>query len=282
MTSRRPHPMLAALTVITVFLGVIWLAQRSLIYFPHGSPPSPAALGLPEAEIVTFDTEDGLHLEAWFVPAREPAQDRTVVVFNGNAGHRGHRAVLGALFAEHGLSTLLVDYRGYGGNPGLPSEAGLGRDARAAIAYLASRPDVNLARVVYFGESLGAAVAVGLAAQYPPAALILRSPFSTLAEIGQRHYPFLPVRWFLRDRFPSIERIGAIESPVLVIAGNADRIVPLDDSEALYEAARQPKRMVVIEGADHNDAELIFGPRVIRAVLDFLGEGAPQPQSGER
>jgi len=273
--------MLAALTVVTVFLVVLWLAQRSLIYFPHGSPPSPAALGLPQAEIVTFDTEDGLHLEAWFVPAREPRQDRTIVVFNGNAGHRGHRAILGALFAEHGFSTLLLDYRGYGGNPGLPSEAGLERDARAAVAYLASRPDVNLARVVYFGESLGAAVAVGLAVDHPPAALILRSPFSTLAEIGQRHYPFLPVRWFLRDRYPSLERIGAIESPVLIIAGDADRIVPLDDSAALYDAARHPKHLVVIEGADHNDAELIFGPRVIRAVLDFLGEGPRQPQSGD-
>ncbi len=262
--------MLALLTVVTVFLAVIWLAQRSLIYFPDGDVPPPAAVGLPHAEVVTFDTEDGLHLDAWFVPAREPSQNRTIVVFNGNAGHRGHRARLAALFAEHGFSTLLVDYRGYGGNPGLPSERGLERDARAALKYAASRPDVDLSRIVYYGESLGAAVAIQLAVDYTPSALILRSPFSSMAEIGQQHYPFFPVRWLLRDRYPSIDRIGRLESPVLVIAGDADRIVPFDDTLVLFDAAREPKRMVVIEGADHNDEALAFGPQAVRAIVDFL------------
>src|SRR6185503_2143413 len=116
---------------------------------------------------VQFTTEDGLDLDAWFVPASASPADRTIVVFNGNAGNRSHRAGLAALFAEYGWSTLLVDYRGYGGNPGLPSERGLERDARAAIRYLASRPDVDLTRIVYFGESLGAAVAIRLAVHYP-------------------------------------------------------------------------------------------------------------------
>ena len=193
---------------------MIWLAQRSLIYFPDGNLPSPAAVGLPDAETVMFDTEDGLHLEAWFVPARVPGLDRTVVVFNGNAGHRGHRARLAALFAEYGLSTLLVDYRGYGGNPGLPSEQGLARDARAASAYLAARGDVDPTRVVYYGESIGAAVAVRLAIERPPAALILRSPFSSMTAIGQRHYPFLPVRWLLRDSaVDRSSKLGCSASP---------------------------------------------------------------------
>ncbi len=262
--------MLPTLTAIIVLVGVIWLAQRSFIYFPDGAVPPPASFGLPEAEEVAFDTEDGLHLAAWFVPAREPSANRTVLVFNGNAGHRGHRARLAALFREHGLSTLLVDYRGYGGNPGLPSERGLERDARAALGYVASRPDVDATRVVYFGESLGAAVAVRLALDYPPAALVLRSPFSSMAAIGQLHYPFVPIRWILRDRYPSIDRIDEVSSPLLVIAGDADRIVPLDDSLLLFEAAREPKRLVVVEGADHNDEALTSGPRVIRAVVDFL------------
>jgi fermentation-respiration switch protein FrsA (DUF1100 family) len=262
--------MLALFTVVAVVLAVIWLAQRSLIYFPDGDVPPPGAVGLPDAEVVAFDTEDGLHLEAWFVPAREPSQNRTIIVFNGNAGHRGHRALLAALFAQHGFSTLLVDYRGYGGNPGLPSERGLERDARAALRYAASRPDVDLSRVVYYGESLGAAVAIGLAVDYPPAALVLRSPFSSMADIGQHHYPFLPVRWLLRDRYPSIDRIDRLQSPVLVIAGNADRIVPLDDTLALFDTAREPKRLVVIEGADHNDEALAFGPEVVRAIVEFL------------
>ncbi|HUF47608.1 MAG TPA: alpha/beta hydrolase [Vicinamibacterales bacterium] len=266
----RPHPVLSVLTVVGVVLFVIWLAQRSLIYFPDGDLPSPAAVGLPDAEVVMFETEDGLHLEAWFVPARPPVADRTIVVFNGNAGHRGYRARLAALFAEYGFATLLVDYRGYGGNPGLPSEAGLERDARAAIGYLATRPDVDLTRVVYFGESLGAAVAIRLAQQYPPSALVLRSPFSSLVAIGQWHYPFMPVSWLARDRYPSIERIGSIACPILVIAGDADRIVPIEDTRELFDAAPEPRQLVVIAGADHNDESLSFGAELVRSVVEFL------------
>jgi len=259
-----------AVTCVAVFLLVLWLAQRSLIYFPHGRVPAPAATGLPNTDIVSFTAADGVELEAWFVPAREPSQDRTIVVFNGNAGNRAHRAILAASFAERGFATLLVDYRGYGGNPGLPSERGLYLDARAALKYLASRGDVNMARIVYFGESLGAAVAVELATEFQPSAMILRSPFSSMTRIGAHHYPLLPVRQFLRDRYPSIDRISRITCPLLVIAGDDDRIVPLDDTQRLFDAAPGPKQMVVIEGADHNDEELMWGPRVIGAIARFL------------
>jgi fermentation-respiration switch protein FrsA (DUF1100 family) len=262
--------MITIVTIVAGLLAVVWLAQRSLIYFPDGQTVAPAAVGLPDAEPVSFTTEDGLELDAWFVPAREPIADRTIVVFNGNAGNRSHRARLAALFAEYGFSTLLVDYRGYGGNPGLPSEGGLSRDARGARRYLASRGDINLARLVYFGESLGAAVAVQLAIEHPPAALILRSPFSSLAAIGSRHYPFLPVRLILRDRYPSIDRIGLIRCPVLMIAGDADAIVPLDDTRQLFDAAREPKRLVIIENADHNDEALAVGARMTGAIRQFL------------
>ena len=253
-----------------MFLVVLWLAQRSLIYFPHGRVPAPAAVGLPSAEPVSFTTSDGVDLEAWFVPARQPSADRTIVVFNGNAGNRAHRAILAASFAERGFATLLVDYRGYGGNPGLPSERGLYLDARAALKYLASRADVNMSRVVYFGESLGAAIAVELAVEYTPSALILRSPFSSMTAVGSHHYPLLPVRQFLRDRYPSIDRIARVTCPVLVIAGDDDGIVPMDDTRRLFEAAREPKQLLVIEGADHNDEELMWGPRVIGEVDRFL------------
>jgi uncharacterized protein len=262
--------MLTPLAVVAAVLALLWFAQRSFIYFPDGHTPAPAAVGLPQAEVVSFTTEDGVDLEGWFVPARQPSADRTLVVFNGNAGNRSHRAILGALFAEVGFSTLLVDYRGYGGNPGLPSEGGLYRDARAALKYLARRGDVNLARIVYFGESLGAAVAIELAGEYPPAALILRSPFTSMTAMGARHYPFLPVRILLRDRYPSIDRIGQIRCPVLIIAGDEDAIVPLEDSRQLFEAAAEPKKLVVIHGTDHNDEALAAGPQLLSAIRQFL------------
>ena len=263
-------PVFTVVAVVLVLLAVLYFAQRSLIYFPHGEVAAPAAVGLPQAEVVRIETEDGLDLHAWFVPAREPSEQRTMLVFNGNAGNRAYRARLAALFAEYGWSTLLMDYRGYGGNPGLPSEPGLERDARAALKYALSRPDVDARRIVYFGESLGAAVAVRLAVDYPPAALILRSPFSSLTDIGAHHYPLLPVRLVLKDRYPSIDRIGRVQSPVLVIAGDADDIVPMQFSERLFAAANEPKRFVVIEDADHNDEALVTGPGVLKAIREFL------------
>ena len=168
------------------------------------------------------------------------------------------------------MQVLLVDYRGYGGNPGTPSESGFAADSRAALAYLVGRSDVDASRLVYFGESLGAAVAVGLAVEHPPAALILRSPFTSMADAGQYHYPFLPVRLLLQDRFPSIDRIHRIRSPLLVIAGERDRIVPIQQSRRLYEAASDPKTLVVVPEADHNDYELLAGDEMIRAIVRFL------------
>jgi fermentation-respiration switch protein FrsA (DUF1100 family) len=126
---------------------------------------------------------------------------------------------LAAALQRHGFQVLLVDYRGYGGNPGVPSKNGLAADGRAARAYLAGRPGVDLSRLVYFGESLGTAVAVDLAVEHPPAALVLRSPFTTMGDLGQHHYPFLPVGLLLQDRFAAIDQIQRIRVPLLVIAG---------------------------------------------------------------
>jgi fermentation-respiration switch protein FrsA (DUF1100 family) len=264
---------LGILGVVALLLGLVWFGQRGLIYFPDSHVPGPAAVGLAAADPETFETEDGLTLEGWFVPASDPASGYTVIVFNGNAGHRGHRAELAAQLAARGLAVFLFDYRGFGGNPGLPSERGLTRDARAALASVGRRPGVDLTRIVFFGESLGAAVAVRLALDYPPAALILRSPFSSLAAIGEHHYPFLPVRWLLRDRYHTADRIGRITSPLLVIAGDADRIVPVADSQTVFDAAPHPKRFLAIAGADHNDEALAAGPALVRAIVGLLTTG---------
>jgi fermentation-respiration switch protein FrsA (DUF1100 family) len=252
------------------------MGQRRLIYFPSRGAPSPGEVARLRAEPVSFTTSDGLTLSGWFVPAPGPPQGPgenarfTVIVFNGNAGDRGMRAPIAAALAPYGIATLLMDYRGYADNRGSPSEEGLALDARAARAYVAGRPGVDPARIVYFGESLGTGVAVRLATEQRPAALILRSPFTSLVDVGRYHYPLLPVRWLLKDRFDSLDRIRRIGCPLLVIAGDRDRIVPPDLSNRLFAAAGEPKRLVTIEGADHNDEELLAGRRMITAILDFL------------
>jgi uncharacterized protein len=256
--------------ILALVLLLFWLGQRRLIYFPFGEVLPPAAAGLPGAESITFPTEDRLTLSGWFVPAQSAAPKplATVIVFNGNAGNRAFRAPLAAALAARRISTLLFDYRGYGGNPGSPTEEGLAADARAARRYIAGRAGSD--RIVYFGESLGTGVAVRLAAEQPPAALILRSPFTSLTDTGRHHYPFLPVGLLLTDRYASIDRIAEIRCPLLVISGDRDSVIPVDQSRRLFEAAREPKRLVIVERADHNDYELLAGQRVLAAILEFL------------
>ena len=259
--------------VLAASLGLLWLFQRRLLYFPTPGPVPPAASAITGAEDVAFDTADGLRLHGWFVPPAgavdNPARP-AVLVCNGNGGDRSMRAPLAAALSRMGLAVLLFDYRGYGGNPGHPTEEGLAADARAALGYLAGRPGVDPARIVYFGESLGAAVALRLATERAPAALVLRSPFASLAEVGRRHYPVLPVSLLLRDRYDSAALAGRLDAPLLVVAGGRDRIVPASHSRRLFDAAPQPKRLVVLEGADHNDHELLAGPRLLAELRAFL------------
>ena len=246
--------------------------QRRLIYFPSPGPVPSAATLLPGGRDVVLDTEDGKRLGAWYLPATGGQPGPAVVVFNGNGGDRSGRAQLAAGLSRLGMSVLLFDYRGYGGNPGPPSEKGLAADARAAQTWLAAQPEVDPDRIVYFGESLGAAVAIGLAMERPPAALVLRSPFTSLAEVGKVHYPWLPVGWLLIDRYPSIDRIGSLAAPVMVIAGDRDDIVPESLSRKLYDAAPDPKRYLLVPGTGHNDPELVDGDRMLEEVGRFLSE----------
>lgn len=274
--SRAPGQVLTAVWIlvatVAVLLAVVWLFQRRLIYFPQSQDVPPVDTMLPGAEPVTFETADGLRLSGWYASRVATGRRVTVLVFNGNAGDRSFRAPLAAVLNQAGFSVLLFDYRGYGRNPGSPSELGLVTDARAALAYVAARDDVDAGRLVYFGESLGAAVAVGLAREHPPAALVLRSPFTSLADMGRLYYPFLPTNLLLRDRFDSLGQMGHLTCPVLIIAGDQDRVVPQNQSRRLYAAALEPKRFVSIRGADHNDFELLAGGQLVGEVMRFVEE----------
>jgi fermentation-respiration switch protein FrsA (DUF1100 family) len=277
---RLMRMLLPAVLVVIALLVFLWATQRRLMYFPMGQLLEPAEVGATHVERVTFPTSDGLTLQGWFFaaspsasPSSSPSPSRfTVIVFNGNAGNRSYRAPLATALQARGHAVLLFDYRGYGGNAGTPTEIGLREDARAARAFVMSRGDVDRERIAYFGESLGTGVAVTLAAEHAPAALVLRSPFVSMVDVGRTHYPILPVRWFLRDRYMSGERIAQIKSPLLVIAGDRDGVIPLEHSQQLYDAAAvaSPKEMLIIRGADHNDAALLDGDEMIAAVTAFL------------
>jgi fermentation-respiration switch protein FrsA (DUF1100 family) len=263
--------LLIPVAVIVVLLLAFWAGQRRLMYFPFGAVPSIASMQVDDVEEVVFEAADGLRLSGWFFTAAEANRARTVVVFNGNGGNRVYRVALAAALRRLGMHVLLFDYRGYGGNPGSPTEQGLAMDARAARKFLIDERHIDPRTLIYFGESLGSGVAVELATEHPPAALILRSPYTSMADVGQHHYPWLPVRLLLRDRYDSLARISSIRTPLLVIAGERDSVVPAAFSRRLYEAAPQPKTFISIPGADHNDDELLDGKLVIDALARFLG-----------
>ncbi|TMR98026.1 alpha/beta hydrolase [Nonomuraea basaltis] len=259
---------LVIVAVLIVLLGLLWVFQRQLIYLPDRSSPPPAGEVIPGARDVSFTTGDGLRLGAWFVPGD---RDVTVLVAGGNAGNRYHRAPLARALAAHGLPVLLMDYRGYGGNPGSPTEEGLYRDVLAARAFLGDGP------VVYFGESLGAAVVTRLALEHPPDGLVLRSPFTDLAAAGQVSYPFLPVRLLLRDRFPVAEHLATVRAPAVVVYGTRDTIVPARLSRAVAEAAGDQVTIVELAGAGHNDLSMLAGAELIRAVVNLADQVGGRP-----
>ncbi|TDE02852.1 alpha/beta fold hydrolase [Jiangella asiatica] len=256
-----------------VVVGMLWWLQRELIYFPDASSVPTAGEVIEGARDVTLYTDDGLELGAWFAPAA-PASAASgpaatdyrmaVLVVPGNGGNRVGRAGLAEELRRRGLAVLLMDYRGYGGNPGSPSEEGLARDATAAVEALEDL-GYPAERTIYFGESLGSGVVAALQALRPPAGVVLRSPFPELADVGSRHYPWLPVRLLLRDRFRVVEHLAGSEVPVTVVYGDRDSVVPPDLSARVADEAPALSERVVIAGADHNDA-VMFGPRVAAAV----------------
>lgn len=252
-------------------VGGLYLFQRDLLYVPDTSRPSAARAAVPGLAEVTLTTADGLQLLAWHVPA--PPGRPTVLYLHGNGGHIGYRAERLRLFAAARYGVLLVEYRGYGGNPGSPSEEGFHADGEAALAYLAGR-GVMPSRIVFYGESLGTAVAVRLAAESaargaPVAALVLEAPFTSIADVAQHHYPFVPARHLVKDRFDSAARIAAVKSPVLVLHGERDSVVPVEFGRALFAAAVEPKRGWFSREGDH---ATILDAAAFRAIEAFLAE----------
>lgn len=266
----RPWRWLVVVAVVLALLGgAVFLGQRALIYFPDRSAPPPAAEAVPGARDVTLSTHDGLELTAWLVPAQPELDTGIAVLFlPGNGGNRTGRVQIAEHLSARGLTVLLVDYRGYGGNPGRPSESGLAADALAGQERLVAEGFAQ-DRQVYVGESLGAGVAAALAVQRPPAGLLLRSPFTELADVGRTHYPWLPVGLLLRDRYPVLAHVRELEVPVTVVRGTVDRVVPTSLSEQVARAAPHLVEELVLEGARHNSAVMV-GPELADAVVRLV------------
>ena len=247
-------------------LTLMYVFQRSLQYFPDPARTPPALAGLPQAQEVELKTSDGETVIAWHVP---PRGDRPVVLyFHGNGGALNLRVGRFSWLTAEGYGLVALSYRGYGGSSGRPTEAGLIRDAQAAYDFAAARYPAQ--RLVVFGESLGTAVAVAVAAERPVGGLILDAPFTSAADVGAAVYPFAPVRWLMKDPFRSDLRIGRVTAPLLVLHGVADRIVPIRFGERLFALANAPKRFVRFPDGNHVDLDDHGAAEVVKPFLAGL------------
>ena len=266
--------LLAGLPAALVFWGFrSGFIERYFIYFPDKDLiAGPADVGLPYQE-VSFTASDGVQLHGWYVPGESGV---TWLWFHGNAGNISHRLEnLKLLHDELGVSILLFDYRGYGRSQGKPSEEGTYRDGEAALAYLRTQQGVDPEKIVFFGRSLGSAVAVELATRHTPYALILESPFPSIPYMARRTYPYLPVWPLLQTKYDSLAKIGSVQTPTLVLHGDQDDTVPLEAGRKVFEAAPGPKEFHIIQGASHNDTYTVGGSEYFRVLQRFIESSDP-------
>ena len=256
--------LIAAVVLYSGLVALLYMAQRSLQYFPERGRTAPWTVGLTEAEEVVLDTADGERVIVWHVP---PHEDHSVFLyFHGNGGSLRWRVERFRALTADGNGLVALSYRGYGGSSGRPTETGLMADAAAAYAFAIARyPAV---RIVLWGESLGSALAMALAAEKPVGKVVLEAPFTSAVDVGAQHYWFVPVRRFMKDQFRSDLRASKLTAPVLVVHGDNDAVVPIALGKRLYGLIQAPKHFVSVAGAGHND----LGARAVAAAKLFITE----------
>jgi uncharacterized protein len=231
--------------------ATVYFAQRSLMYFPDTAHVTPADAGLPEANEVPLTAADGTQIHVWHVAPRD--NKPVIIYFHGNGGSLPGRVDRFRRLIKDGIGLVGVEYRGYGGSGGTPTEQGLIADAQAAYAFATARYPVS--QIVVWGESLGSGVAVALAAEKPVGRVILEAPFTSTEAVGARHYWYLPVRLLMKDQFRSDERISKVTAPLMIMHGVLDRTVPYAMGEEMFELANKPKHIVRFLDGGHEDLD---------------------------
>lgn len=258
MSSNTPRRRSKSLTILFIVVALVlvvilcaWIFQRKIYYYVGAGDPGSVTQYAEDARDIEVHTSDGTTLTAWRLDPADKGR-RAVLLLPGNGGNRLTRLEAAQHIRDRGFTVVMVEYRGYGGNPGSPSESGLAEDAQAAADYLASQ-GFGADDLIVVGESIGTGVAVNLATSLQPAGLLLRSPFTTFDEVASDLVGGVPVGWFLRDHYLSVDKIKDVESPVLILAGSADTLVDPAQSRELSEVAPDLVDYVEVEGAGHND-----------------------------
>ena len=256
---------------------IVYLMQARMLYLPE--MPSRTLAVTPDHagmnyEDVAIETIDGVTLHGWFVAGQS---SRVLLFFHGNAGNISHRLDSIRQFQDLGLAVLIIDYRGYGQSEGRTTEKGIYRDADAAWRYLVEIRGIPVSNIVIFGRSLGASVASWLAAKNQPLGLIVESSFTSVPDIAQEIYPWLPARWLSRLSHATRDYIRNVRCPVLVVHSRDDEIIPFHHGETIFEAANEPRSLLAIRGS-HNDAFIVDERAYMEGLRTFLAglRGVPR------
>ncbi len=258
-------------TSAIAYVGLIvllFLLQRVMMYLPPKLESSELTSLLNNYEPISVVTEDGLKISGFFTP---PVDEKKpiIIAFHGNASHPAWQSHDFKDLVEKGYGVLLSEYRYYGGNPGRPSEDGFYKDARA---YINAKPLLETYKnnpLIVYGQSLGSGVAVQLAADYPErvTGLVLEVPYDTMVNVAKKHYPFvIGMKYLLKDKFMSVEKIGKLTMPKLFILAGKDEVVGFNSGNALYEAAPEPKQLIIFELAGHNQ----LPPEKVQGELEYF------------
>lgn len=243
---------------------LMFLFQRSMMYFPSKDLAAPSSYGL-DMEEVKLVAADGVKLTAWYKPS---ANGKTIIYYHGNASNLGGRAGKYANYTSAGFGLLALSWRGYGTSEGSPSQEGLYEDARAAVKFLIGK-NIKENEMVFYGESLGTGVAVQMATEFNPKALILEAPYTSTAEVGQSYYPIFPVKLLLRDNYDSLSKIKKVSAALLILHGDSDKVIPLEFGKKLFDAANYPKRIVVFPNHGHSDDN---SAEVTKIMQEFIAD----------
>jgi fermentation-respiration switch protein FrsA (DUF1100 family) len=256
--------------LLIAYLGwgaMLYIMQPKFLYGPVREVAyTPSELEL-DFEDITFKSSDGLRLSGWYIPVE--GSELAVLFCHGNGGNIAHRLDSINIFHNLGLNCFIFDYRGYGSSEGKPNEQGTYLDAGAAYQWLREEKKISPDNIIIFGRSLGGSIAAQLAGKVKARALVIEGAFTSFADIGQKFYPYMPVRWFARFNYRTIDYIKKVNCPVMLIYSRNDDIVPFEFGPELYEAANEPKELVEIFGS-HNDAFLVSGEIYQKAWAKWL------------
>ncbi|KTD10953.1 Alpha/beta hydrolase family protein [Legionella gratiana] len=236
------------LFLILLIFVIAYFLQRHFIYFPAIEKPNPQDFQAQDMQVIQIHVTDELTLSSWYKPPMD--KKPTILYLHGNAGHIGYRMYLARQFISAGFGVLLLEYRGYGGNPGSPTELGFYQDGRAAMQFLRQQ-GIQENNIVLYGESLGTGVATQLATEFSICALVLQSPFSSLTALARYHYFWLPIP--VIDKYDSLSRIQKIQAPILIVHGQLDEIVPYTQGLTLFHFANQPKKWLEFPDKGHHN-----------------------------